>query len=141
MSEKTLWKWLDGKMQGCREWDGHRVENCSSKGIPDSVVRVEDKEGRLTSAFIELKDWSGSAKHPLLVEQFNFLRSFGGVVLVKVAKHEVRVCYKELAPLQTCDIEHARATGLKIDTVLTPAHAIADMIIEVSSLWRRGGFP
>lgn len=86
MSEKSLWSWLNEKMGDA--WESERIEGCSVKGFPDSVVRM----GGITT-FIELKDWSGKDKHPLSTEQGNFLETFGGVVVVRIPGRDVCVCH------------------------------------------------
>jgi len=111
MSEKSLWQWLTKKMGD--KWDGHRIENCSSKGIPDAVVSF-NKNGK-TTTFVELKDWSEKSKHPLSVDQLNFLATFGGVVLVKVSKEEIRVHCGDVIPLLSCDLTWAKENGVGIN--------------------------
>jgi hypothetical protein len=110
MSERNLWKWINSKMKEVPSWRSCRLENCSEKGIPDSVVSIKLKTGEKVAAFMELKDWSGPKKHPLLVEQKNFLSDFGGIVLVK-ANDCIAACYgHDLTPLLSCDVNWALNT-------------------------------
>jgi len=135
MSEKTLWDWINKKMKGQGGWEGHRIENCSSKGIPDAVVSMVVNNARY-STFIELKDWSEKNKHPLSVDQKNFLEAFGGIVLVKVSKEEIRAHYGEVDPLLTCDLEWAKSHGIKIDMKKPLPKIMAGAIVENSYWWR-----
>lgn len=114
MSEKNLWKWINSKMGVIPSWRSCRLENCSEKGIPDSVVSFVPENSPRVTAFIELKDWSESKKHPLLVEQRNFLSDFGGMVLIK-AEGQIVCCYEHgLYPLILCDVNWAIRTGYTI---------------------------
>ncbi len=91
MSEKSLFNWLNTKMGA--EWESERIENCSNKGIPDAVVKVTGK-----IVFIELKDWQSRDKHPLTIEQRNFLEAFGGCVVIRDQEKNIIVCKGELDP-------------------------------------------
>ena len=112
MSERNLWKWINSKMKEVPSWRSCRLENCSEKGIPDSVVSfIPGRGGARVTAFIELKDWSEPKKHPLLIEQRNFLSDFGGMVLIKAENHII-LCYEHgLHPLLLCDVNWAMRTG------------------------------
>lgn len=87
-----------------------RLEGCNSKGVPDVVIAYGDM-----TSFVELKDWSGSKKHPLSREQFNFLNEFGGCVLVKVDDQFWAICRKDLEPLMTSDLNYVKRSGLLVD--------------------------
>ena len=104
MSEKSLYEWLNKKMGP--EWDTERIENCSNKGIPDLVVRLGEKV-----TFIELKDWQGKDKHPLSIEQKNFIDIFGGCVVIRDQNKDIIVCRNDLGPLMSGDLTYARKTG------------------------------
>lgn len=110
MSEKSLFNWLNTKMGA--EWESERIENCSNKGIPDTVIRING-----ITTFMELKDWSGKDKHPLTIEQRNFLVAFGGCVAIRDKNKDVIICnseYLDLSPLLTGDLNWAIKNGITI---------------------------
>ncbi len=93
MSEKTVWENICSRMEGVPEWDGDRIENCNQAGMPDSIITYMHN-GIKRVHFLELKDWSNRNKkvHPLLMEQFNFLTTYGGKVAIKVNKNSIHIC-------------------------------------------------
>jgi len=114
MSEKTLWKWLNKKMAHDPNWRSARLEKCLEKGIPDAVVRFTDSNSRtMLITFMELKDWSESPKHPLSVEQKNFIQTFGGAVLIR-AQDKLCMLGKNhnLVPLMSADVGYALSHGI-----------------------------
>jgi len=114
MSEKTMWNWLNGKMGKARcSWQGMRFENCCNKGIPDAVVSFVHYDTKYTT-FLELKDWSGPKKHPLSREQMNFIKSFGGAVLIKASDKSMVICKGGLAPLLSSDVKYAVSSGVLV---------------------------
>ena len=124
MSERTLWKWLNKKMADDQYWAGIRLEKCLEKGIPDAVIRYDNQNDPIIhTTFMELKDWSESPKHPLSVEQKNFIQIFGGVVLIK-AKDKLCVfgSNHNLIPLMSANVEYALSNGIVIPiSDFTPA--------------------
>lgn len=110
MSEKTFWQWLNKKMDG--HWEADRIENCSNKGIPDTVLSLVDPRTlKKHTVFAELKDWGVPKKHSLLIEQKNFLETFGGVVLIRTLEKDIIVCHKDFEPLLSADLNWAMANG------------------------------
>lgn len=107
MSEKTLWKWLNKKMADAPGWSSFRFENCNSPGVPDSIIKL----GGSIISFVELKDWSYSTRHPLTIEQKNFLTTFGGVVLVEHDEGVTIVNSKidDLTPLLSCNVGYVKS--------------------------------
>lgn len=93
VSEKTLWKRIEKHMESMPGYAGDRIENCDQMGVPDSII-VYMYNGERHTILAELKDWSDRSKkiHPLTVEQFNFMDTYGGAVVVKVEKDSIHVC-------------------------------------------------
>lgn len=114
MSEKALWNWLNSKLKECGgKVSAARLENCSLKGVPDTVLAINHVCGFKIVRFIELKDWSVKKRHPLLVEQKNFLDDFGGLVLIKTSKKDLYLLHTadDLWPLTTGDVDYAISNG------------------------------
>lgn len=133
MSEKTLWQWVNNKMSGNCGWDSERIENCSTKGIPDTVVTVEARGVRV-STFIELKDWSESTKHPLTLEQHQFLKTFGGVVLIRTSQKEMSLCMPD-ERLMSCDVKWAKANGRNINRSKFSPEQFAKQVLDSYGEW------
>lgn len=108
MSEKSLWEWLKKKMGD--NWSARRLEKNAVKGIPDTVIRPHGHP----PTFMELKDWSGPKKHPLLIEQLNFLNDFWGIVLIKTDKDTMYVVHSDFHPLLISDINYVKRAGTRI---------------------------
>ena len=102
MTEKAIWNWLKKKVTGVR------LEGCNLKGIPDVVLNVNGN-----TFFLELKAWDTAPRHPLTVEQFNFLYVFGGGVLVALPDKKFAVVPVSvgLTPLLSCDYKYAERVG------------------------------
>lgn len=109
MSEKTLFDLMKKKLKP-EGWKLQRLENCNTKGIPDTIVR----HPRCRAMFVELKDWSQPKKHPLSTEQRNILVDFKGVVFVRTRTGYYVVDWDQLAPLLACDTGHAETFGKEV---------------------------
>ena len=107
MSEKNLWKWLNKKMGDGYGWQSVRIECSITKGIPDSFIKFSFC-GIEYTGFVELKDWSGSERHPLLTEQYNFIRDFGGAIIIRTSDG-IALCNKE----NSHNVKEKSLTGCK----------------------------